>query len=314
MYPSFSKENTEKWLILIGRGIIVSLSYATYTIALIYCYSGDVVLLRSVTTSMGTIAFGVCLFGEKPGWMVGVSFVLCIISVIFICQPSFIFTNSDVTPISGIGFLFIAMSCVFRLLGKVFTKYSKHKLDIHWLATTITSVAIVSVISTSVFFFSWIYYGEDINKVWYPWYKIHISGIRTADVKIVTFFVATFGFFETVLKMCNIKGFGIGNFGRVGIITNVSIGVSYILQVTWLKQNVNGIGIGGIVLAVFALGLVFYDDYRNKNSASGSTGNNNTNNNQASNNHYREYQAINNSDPNTDDIGNAQEFDYKPIV
>lgn len=273
-FPKFTKSNLNLWFILIIRGICAASLYLFFVLALLHCNSGDAILIRAIITSVGNILIGVIYFKEQLTKWIIFSLILCIFSLILICQPSFIFnnlsiidikSNTNVKTMSFVGFLFILISGIFRVVNKSLIKLSKTKYDTHWLGVLIIGFVICFFESLIVFGLSLYIYDNNISHVWHSWYSDGANYSNHTYIMINVVF-GLFGFVELIYNILHVKGYQMGNIGRLGIIANIDIIVTYILQVLLLNENDNYIAYIGICIVLIAVTVLFFEQYNQSKS------------------------------------------------
>ena len=153
----------------------------------------------------------------------------------------------------------MTISGIFRVINKSLLKYSK-ALDVHWLVVLLIG-AIVKIAQSSVIFMI-VALLSNINTAWYNWYDKNENSYSNRTCGIITVLIISLLFVETGYTVFNIKGYQIGNLGRLGLIANGDLIIAYLLQIWVLNENNNYITYIGVFIAIVAITILFYEQWQ----------------------------------------------------
>ena len=255
VFPDFSDKWC--WIMLLLRGICGSISLGCYMISLYYIDSGDAVLLQNVSVSVCSIILGKIFFGEKFNKFTLLALVLCIIGIILVCQPKFLFlyiskniNDIDYEPVSSLGFLFSFLSGIALLMAGLITKHSK-SLQLEWLSLALMAAFISSISSIVIFLFEYYYFDSDINST------INNSTVYNDEIM---WLLVSIGVLICLFIVFYTISYQYGNVSQLGLILNSDIIITYILQVFVLNESKNWMGYLGVAIIAGVCVLIFINE------------------------------------------------------
>ena len=160
-----SKSDSKSWRLLTMNGLAFSLQFEFYLLALSYIEVADVILIRTLMSTIGLCIISIIFWKEKVSIYMIIAFVIALAGVFMVCQPSFIFGDKS-QEISWIGIIFVFIAAFWHVMDKVTVKLSKsksqdNKIDIHWIAVTIVPLIVTSIVALiqfiGVFIYNYIY-------------------------------------------------------------------------------------------------------------------------------------------------------------
>lgn len=266
IFPPLSFSKIQEWVSISLASIGSFVAAGLQMLSIVYISSGNAVLLQTFTSSFCNIIFGALLFGESVTIYICAAFAISVIGAILVIQPSFIFDlfgDSDVyKTLSPIGVFTIVLSGMFRSVIKVAFKRSSH-LDLHWLSMVVIPkifavvMAFIFSIGALLIYNSAIIYTFEGN-----------DNFNFNDEQIIKLNLSlwTMGLFLIGWYVCTTFAYRIGNIGRLGVLTNIEIVSSFLLQWLLLGESENYLTYIGAVLIIIGCVIVFYDRMVAQNS------------------------------------------------
>lgn len=270
IFPPMTKRFRISWMILDLRALASSTSYIFCMIAIMYIDSGDFILIQTVVLTVGNIIVGRVLFNEYLNATIIISLVVCIIGVICVCQPSYIFESFlsddnngtvDIRPVDTVGFIFALISGLLRVFTAGVCKYSKTSVDMPWL-TLFTVSNIIGFFLSTVIFVAIITVMKFILDM--PsgdiWYNFDYSGKSkySYDDTMYGLLILGIGGFTFISAITGTLGWRLGDVGRLGMVINADIPVAYIAQMVLLNEDSNVLTYTGICLVFLSIIMIFY--------------------------------------------------------
>ena len=267
LFPRDKNVGCKAWGLLILRGVYGSGSFMFYVAALAYISSGDDVLIQTVIVTIGNVVFGIILFKESKSRLIIISLIICLIGLVFVCQPSFIFENINTsnndndnkesyTPISTIGFIFAILSGICRLGSGLTSKYAK-VYNLNWLVLSLIA-GFISVSNAGVVFLIEYYFLFGSSN------KDGGGGYWNFDDNNAGYIAITFaiGLLICLFVACYTIAFQYGNVSRIGILFNTDIIFAYILQIPILNETENALTYVGVIIVLFVCIVVFVAQWK----------------------------------------------------
>ena len=193
----------KSWTRLVARGFTLGFDGQFYMAALLYCDSGDAMMLRMTLNSFLGAVVSILFFKEAfTLWMV-LAFVLGIVGLILICQPSFIFDTSTSDSISWFAILLVLLSSSSRTIDKTVVKMShandskynsnSNELEtidtdgdegVHWLPMVVIPYFITSLIAWTelALFAMYKYYVNESTTLWYDFNITSVNSIAVSGI------------------------------------------------------------------------------------------------------------------------------------
>ena len=246
VFPPIDRWHVKHWLVLILRGIFALFCAIFLCIGLIFVPSGDCVLIESVVASVTSFIFGFIFFKEKINVTIIFAFILFVIGITLVTQPTFIF-KSVTNATSPIGLLWVFLGSVLDGLTLVVIKWSK-TVELSYTTVMVVPQLIMSILLLILYIYGW----QVLN-----WG----SSLISLDNDVDKFLQACTGFIYFLWLISVIIGVQLGNLGRVAMISNSNIIFAYLLQVTVLNEYENYICYIGIVITLVGCIIVFYEQY-----------------------------------------------------
>ena len=271
LFSDFSSKNftLKAWLILLARGFTGSFAGLFFVWSLEYIDSGDAILIQTVTVTIGNVLFGMLFFNEPKSKLIIFSLIICIIGLLLVCQPSFIFDKFEIkkgehinySEVSLFGFILVGISGIMRLGSGIVSKYAK-QFNINWLQlclmASFMSAITISIVVTIEYYFI---HKNDKDSVfwWFDDYNV-IYIIETLSI----------GCFVSLFVISYTIGFQYGNVSKLGILLNTDIIFAYILQIFILDEIENGLTYAGGAVVLLVCGVVFFVQWKHSNIESNS--------------------------------------------
>ena len=262
IFPPFSPKYKSCWIIIILRAFTWAIAYVAYTIGTEYMNPGDFLLIQTATSTIGNIIIGYLFFNEKFKYkIIWFGLILCIIGVTFVCQPSFIwqYFSNDYASVTLIGFVICILSGLRRVSTAVIVKYSKTSIseELPWMSFLCLGGIISLIFSTSIFIIASFFYSNN-NSIW--WYSYNV--IKYPDITLSLVSVGILGAITAILITV---AYRIGDIGKLGVIVNADIPVSYLAQSIFLNEEVDVFTYIGIVLVFVCIFCIFYAQWKEEN-------------------------------------------------
>ena len=255
VFPSRNNDNIVKiWVLLGVRGTIGAILSLLQIASLQYIDSGDSTLIQTVAITLTNFLFGILFFHEEKSVILFVSLFFCIVGLILVCQPSFIFdlSNTQYSTISFVGFILAAMAGIGRAISNIISKES-YKYGVHWLALVIAGAFVSVFIDIIVFIaainiFDGVYWRFKNYNLYYVLLTVSVGlwiGLCTAFFAI---------------------GFQIGDISKLGILSNSDIIFIYCLQYLILKEHSNFITYIGALVVLVVCCVIFFHNWKKSQS------------------------------------------------
>ena len=126
VFPTMNKNHVRHWSVLFVCSMCGVSSYAALNIALLFITSGNAMLMETLIVIIINLSIGVIFFHEDLNKITCSALLLCIIGLILVTQPQFIFdqrSGNDYNTISINGFVAICISCILRGIGTLAVKF-----------------------------------------------------------------------------------------------------------------------------------------------------------------------------------------------
>ena len=251
-----ARSNTHVWKLLLMRGICNAFSFQLYVIGLLFCDSGDAMLIRTSLSSFGVFIVSVLAFGEKLGIWVFIAFFFAFSGLLFVCHPPFTFTgefdfdNDDIQTVNfwsseadGVsiwGVLMVSGSATFRIGSKYIIKRSG-KLKVHWLVMNIATFIITCSFAIIECIGVLIYYGAaSEDSKWLErnfWSDAFGNYKNSLDRFGIMMCVILYGVVFVGKVSFTVVGHQIGDIGRLGVISNSDIVFTYVIGAIILNET-----------------------------------------------------------------------------
>ena len=267
VFPPTDRKHGIHWTVLTIRSASAVGCFAFSNIALVYLDSGDTILIQIVLVTLLNLFFGIVFFNEKLNKIIIGAVVLCIIGLILVTRPTFIFGGSDYSTISTIGFIMVVISALLRGLSTGLLKYTHNGIDLSHDTVIIVSQFIMTFIVSVVYIFG-VYVSS--KQQWYSNVFIVYDNDNdngtindTEKQQFWSFLFVSLGILFFIWILTAVIGFRLGNIGRLGIIQNIEVIFTYLLDAVLLSESQNYLCYIGVVLTLAGCAIVFYEQHQN---------------------------------------------------
>ena len=245
----------KQWIALVIRTLLGLLLNVFLVASLLYCESGTMLLIETLTMTVATIVLGWTFFDEPIGKYVYSAFGICIIGIILVIQPDFIF-NSGASDSDNCSWKGVVLTlCAGLTHGIMFSTVKwTNRLNVSWAST----VVVIKLIGTILLVIVFAVCEEYLNLQLISKYNlVEINGIY-----IYTFMLISTGLLLLTYVVLSTIAYQIGHIGRLSIIGNINIIIAYLLQSWWLNQTNNYICYIGVCITIFGCIVVFLEQYK----------------------------------------------------
>ena len=259
VFPPIEEDFRRQWLVLIIRSLAGIGSFAGLDIALLYLDSGDTILIQVVLVTLMNISYSVVVYGEKLNRIIIVAIVVCLVGLLLVTQPSFLFGGESYDTVSIIGFVVVFLSSIMRALVTISIKYSNENVEMPHDTMIIVPQILMGLMVTIVYFFG-------IILPWLDWnanvFVIVGDSSSTSDERSLhSFYMVSLGFLFFIWIMAGVIGFRLGDLGRLGIIQNSEVVITYLFDALLLNEDQNFLCYLGVCLTLIGCAMVFYEHH-----------------------------------------------------